>query len=86
MLLLEAGRDWRAQDAPAAMRSANINPFMHDPANQADWQWPSPAPTCRTRGAQTPRFYWRGKALGGSSAVNAQIAIRGVAAAFDSWG
>jgi 5-(hydroxymethyl)furfural/furfural oxidase len=83
VLLLEAGRDWRADQAPAAMRSANIIPFMQDPAYQADWQWPS-LMTRRTR-VQTPRFYWRGKALGGSSAVNAQIAIRGVAAAFDSW-
>ena len=83
VLLLEAGRDWRAGEAPAAMRSANISPFMHDPANQAEWQWPG-LMTRRTR-VQSPRFYWRGKALGGSSAVNAQIAIRGVAAAFDSW-
>ncbi len=83
VLLLEAGRDWRAADAPAAMRSANIIPFMQDPAYQADWQWPQ-LMTRRTR-VQPPRFYWRGKALGGSSAVNAQIAIRGVAAAFDSW-
>jgi choline dehydrogenase len=83
VLLLEAGRDWRADEAPAAMRSANIIPFMQDPAYQADWQWPQ-LMTRRTR-VQLPRFYWRGKALGGSSAVNAQIAIRGVAAAFDSW-
>jgi 5-(hydroxymethyl)furfural/furfural oxidase len=83
VLLLEAGRDWRATDAPAVLRSANINPFMNDPAHQAEWQWPN-LMTRRTR-AQTPRFYWRGKALGGSSTVNAQIAIRGVAAAFDSW-
>ncbi len=83
ILLLEAGRDWRAHEAPAAMRSANIIPFMQDPIHQADWQWPQ-LMTRRTR-AQPPRFYWRGKALGGSSAVNAQIAIRGVAAAFDSW-
>jgi choline dehydrogenase len=83
VLLLEAGRDWRAGQAPAAMRSANIIPFMNDPAYQADWQWPH-LMTRRTR-VQTPRFYWRGKALGGSSAVNAQIAIRGVAAAFDAW-
>jgi 5-(hydroxymethyl)furfural/furfural oxidase len=83
VLLLEAGRDWRAGQAPAAMRSANINPFMNDPAHQAEWQWPG-LMTRRTR-AQAPRFYWRGKALGGSSAVNVQIAIRGVAAAFDSW-
>jgi len=83
VLLLEAGRDWRAADAPAAMRSANINPFMNDPAFQAEWQWPGLL-TRRTR-AQAPRFYWRGKALGGSSVVNAQIAIRGVSDAFDGW-
>lgn len=83
VLLLEAGRDWRAQDAPAALRSPNIVPFMHDPAHQAAWQWPG-LMTRRTK-AQAPKFYWRGKALGGSSTVNAQIAIRGVPAAFDAW-
>ncbi len=83
VLLLEAGRDWRAAEAPVAMRSANIIPFMHDRAHQAAWQWPD-LMARRTR-AQAPLFYWRGKALGGSSAVNAQIAIRGVAAAFDAW-
>ncbi|MDB5382718.1 MAG: family oxidoreductase [Rhodospirillales bacterium] len=83
VLLLEAGRDWRSAEAPAALRSANIIPFMHDPAHQAQWQWPG-LMTRRTA-AQEPRFYWRGKAMGGSSAVNAQIAIRGVPAAFDSW-
>jgi choline dehydrogenase len=83
VLLLEAGRDWRAADAPAALCSSNIIPFMNDPAYQAEWQWPQ-LMTRRTR-AQPPKFYWRGKALGGSSAVNAQIAIRGVADAFDGW-
>ncbi len=83
VLLLEAGRDWRAADAPPALRSPNIVPFMHDPAHQAAWQWPG-LMTRRTR-AQAPKFYWRGKALGGSSTVNAQIAIRGVPAAFDAW-
>ncbi len=83
VLLLEAGRDWRAADAPAALRSANIIPFMHDPGHQAAWQWPG-LMTRRTA-AQEPKFYWRGKAMGGSSAVNAQIAIRGVPAAFDAW-
>ena len=83
VLLLEAGRDWRAAEAPHALRSANIVPFMHDPAHQAAWQWPG-LMTRRTA-AQAPKFYWRGKALGGSSTVNAQIAIRGVPAAFDAW-
>jgi choline dehydrogenase len=83
VLLLEAGRDWRAAEAPHALRSANIIPFMHDPKHQAEWQWPG-LMTRRTA-AQEPKFYWRGKAMGGSSAVNAQIAIRGVPAAFDAW-
>src|SRR3954463_12804309 len=83
VLLLEAGRDWRSHEAPAALRSANIIPFMYDPDHQADWQWPG-LMSRRTR-VQEPRFYWRGRALGGSSTVNAQIAIRGVPAAFDAW-
>ena len=83
VLLLEAGTDWRAADAPTAMRSANINPFMHDPSHQAAWQWPGLL-SRRTR-VQPPKFYWRGRALGGSSVVNAQIAIRGVSDAFDAW-
>src|SRR6266496_1202316 len=37
------------------------------------------------RAGQEPRFYWRGKGLGGSSMMNGQIAIRGVADAFDEW-
>ena len=83
VLLLEAGRDWRPNDAPHALRSANIIPFMNDPAHQAAWQWPTLM--ARRTATQEPRFYWRGRAMGGSSAVNAQIAIRGVAAAFDGW-
>ncbi len=83
VLLLEAGRDWRAAEAPWALRSPNIIPFMHDPANQAAWQWPRLM--ARRTAAQEPKFYWRGRALGGSSSVNAQIAIRGVPAAFDAW-
>lgn len=83
VLLLEAGPDWRADEAPAAARSANIVPFMHDPAHQAAWQWPGLV-TRRTR-VQEPKFYWRGKGMGGSSLVNAQIAIWGVGAAFDAW-
>ena len=83
VLLLEAGRDWRSAEAPHALRSANIIPFMNDPLHQAEWQWPKLM--ARRTAAQAPRFYWRGRALGGSSAVNAQIAIRGVAAAFDGW-
>ena len=83
VLLLEAGRDWRSSDASPALRSANIVPFMQNPAHQSEWQWPKLM--ARRTVAQEPRFYWRGRALGGSSTVNAQIAIRGVPTAFDAW-
>ncbi len=83
VLLLEAGRDWTPAAAPEALLSPNIIPFMHDPAHQAGWQWPGL--TARRTRTQEPKFYWRGRAMGGSSTVNAQIAIRGVGAAFDAW-
>ncbi|WP_424813896.1 GMC family oxidoreductase [Roseococcus sp. YIM B11640] len=83
VLVLEAGRDWRAAEAPPALRSSNIIPFMHARQNQLDWQWPELH--TRRSPAQAPKYYWRGKALGGSSTVNAQIAIWGVGAAFDAW-
>lgn len=83
VLLLEAGQDWREHDAPAAMRSANPLAIILPPDLQATWQWPG-LMARRTR-TQEPRLYWRGRGLGGSSAVNGQIAIRGVADAFDQW-
>jgi choline dehydrogenase len=39
----------------------------------------------RRSARQEPRLYWRGKGVGGSTAVNGQIAIRGVLDAFDEW-
>ena len=83
VLLLEAGRDWRADEAPAAMRSANPLAIILPPELQAAWQWP--ALMARRTMKQEPRLYWRGRGLGGSSAVNGQIAIRGVMDAFDQW-
>lgn len=83
VLLLEAGADWRSAEAPEAARSANIMPFMFQPQHQAAWQWPGV--WSRRTAVQPPRHYWRGRGLGGSSLVNAQIAIWGVGAAFDAW-
>ena len=81
VLLLEAGQGWR--HAPAYMRSANPLAIILPPDLQAQWQYPG-LMAARTR-AQAPKLYWRGRGLGGSSAVNAQIAIRGVSDAFDEW-
>ena len=39
----------------------------------------------RRSAAQQPRLYWRGRGMGGSSAINGQIAIRGMLEDFDDW-
>src|SRR4051794_6287781 len=83
VLLLEAGLDWRADEAPWEVRTPNPIPIIHKREYQEKWQWPDLL-TRRVAG-QEPRFYWRGKGLGGSSMMNGQIAIRGVADAFDEW-
>ncbi|MET4199299.1 choline dehydrogenase-like flavoprotein [Bradyrhizobium sp. LA8.1] len=65
------------------MMTPNPIPIIHKREYQEKWQWPDLL-TRRVAG-QEPRFYWRGKGLGGSSMMNGQIAIRGVADAFDEW-
>ena len=83
VLLLEAGADWRADDVPWEIATPNPIPVIHDRAFQEKWQWPQLM--SRRVAGQEMRFYWRGKGLGGSSMMNGQIAIRGVADAFDEW-
>lgn len=83
VLLLEAGLDWRADEAPWEVTTPNPIPIIHQREFQEKWQWPNLL--SRRIAGQEPRFYWRGKGLGGSSMMNGQIAIRGVADAFDEW-
>ena len=83
VLLLEAGLDWRAVEAPWEVTTPNPIPIIHSREFQEKWQWPNLM--SRRIAGQEPRFYWRGKGLGGSSMMNGQIAIRGVAEAFDEW-
>ena len=63
VLLLEAGRDWRAADAPPEMLSPNPCAIIMEPDMQAAWQWPQLM--ARRTPAQDPRLYWRGRGLGG---------------------
>lgn len=80
--LLEAGPDYRTADTPAAMRSPNPHAIITDPA-YASVRWDD-LNARRTR-VQAPRTYWRGRGVGGSSAINGQIAIRGVVEDYDGW-
>jgi choline dehydrogenase len=80
--LLEAGPDWRSQDADAAIRSPNPSLVINDP-KYADYRWDSLL--ARRTQAQEPRVYWRGRGLGGSSTINGQIAIRATRQDLDGW-
>jgi choline dehydrogenase len=76
VLLLEAGE-------------ADANPAIHDPARvhelwgtEQDWCYDTiPQPHASNRPINLPR----GKVLGGSSALNAMIFVRGARADFDAW-
>ena len=80
--LVEAGPDYRSADAPEAMGSPNPSRIIMDP-EFARFRWDTL--TARRTRVQAPRTYWRGRGMGGSSAVNGQIAIRGVVEDYDDW-
>jgi 5-(hydroxymethyl)furfural/furfural oxidase len=80
--LVEAGGDYRSADTPAAVSSPNPHVVITDPAFAA-LRWDKVLAR-RTR-VQQASTYWRGRGVGGSSAVNGQIAIRGVVEDYDGW-
>ena len=80
--LLEAGPDYRSSDRPAAMISPNPFRMINDPAF-AGFRYDDLM--ARRSATQEPKLYWRGRGLGGSSAINGQIAIRGMLEDFDDW-
>ena len=82
VLLLEAGPDYRSIDAPAAMRSPNPSKIITAP-EFSEYRYDDL--TARRTHAQQPQLYWRGRGLGGSSAINGQIAIRGVRQDYNRW-
>jgi choline dehydrogenase-like flavoprotein len=83
VLLLEAGPDYRSSEQPAEMQSANPFNLLLPRCFQDSFMYPDLM--ARRTKQQQHRVYWRGKGAGGSTAVNGQIAIRGILHAFDSW-
>ncbi len=82
VLLLEAGRDYRTADTPGGMQVPNpcgviarpeFSPFRYDGL------------TARRFDGQEPQLYWHGRGMGGSSAINVQVTIRGIPEEFDTW-
>lgn len=79
VLLLEAGPDYVGASAPEAMRSPNPNRILHDDT----YRWVALQAT-RAEG-RAPAIYWRGRGVGGTSAINGQIALRPSPADFGAW-
>jgi choline dehydrogenase-like flavoprotein len=79
VLLLEAGRDWRPQEAPDDIRSMN---FFHA-LGRPEFFWPDLQG--RLTAAKNPEKYFVGKGLGGGSTVNALFFVRPPPEDFDRW-
>ena len=79
VLLLEAGRDFRTAETPGHIRIPNPLRAI------ADDNYRYPRLLARRTERQEPKLLWRGRAIGGSSTINGQIAIRGIPDDFEDW-
>jgi len=79
VLLLEAGRDFRTAETPEHIRIPNPLHAIGDD----DYRYPKLL--ARRTERQEPKLLWRGRAIGGSSTINGQIAIRGIPGDFADW-
>lgn len=77
--LLEAGPDHRAADTPASISGRSFVAAKDEPGRFWPALWAR-----RVRG-QESRLYTRGRGVGGSSAINAMVALPGVPADYDDW-
>ena len=82
VVLLEAGPDWRASEAPPQLRSLNGWRALDDSAC-GEFQWQG-LESRRTR-AQESRPHVRGRGLGGGSTVNGMMALRAIPDDYDRW-
>jgi choline dehydrogenase/5-(hydroxymethyl)furfural/furfural oxidase len=82
VVLLEAGPDWRAAEAPPQLRSLNGWRALDESACAA-FQWQG-LESRRSR-VQEPRPHVRGRGLGGGSTVNGMMAIRAIPDDYDRW-
>jgi choline dehydrogenase len=78
--LLETGGDVDTHDPPSIMRSANPWQIIEGAGSEP---FRFPALLSRRAAGQEPKVYWRGRGLGGSSAVNGMQTIRGTPEDFD---
>ena len=80
--VLEAGPDYRPADAPPEMQTGHWTRIL-DLERFPQFQWRELV--ARRSRVQQPAPYWRGRGVGGSSAINGQVAIRPPLHDFDTW-
>lgn len=81
VLLIEAGRDTPPGDEPWDIRDAYYSSYF-----QPDYFWPDLQIYSRSSTAGAPsRFYEQARVIGGGSAVNAMVALRGLSGDYDEW-
>jgi len=79
VLLLEAGPDHTSAETPESITGKSLFAAVAEPGRI----WPELMAVCLEGRPATP--YLRGRGVGGSSAVNAQFAIRGLPSDYDRW-
>lgn len=79
VLLLEAGPDQDSVATPSSISGPSFVAAMAEPGRL----WPTLSATRTTQ--QGPRPYPRGRGVGGSSAVNAMVALPGEPGDYDTW-
>jgi choline dehydrogenase len=84
VLLVEAGTDYAADATPDKVRALNPYSVLGDPQVDGDTLLYPELTAART--AEQPQLpYWRGRGVGGSSAVNALFAVRPTVEDLDEW-
>lgn len=82
VLVLEAGPDLRWADCPPAMHDVNPMAVITDPEHMPfRWEHLTAARTA----AQPATPFWRGRGLGGSTAINGMFAVRAEPDDYDEW-
>jgi 5-(hydroxymethyl)furfural/furfural oxidase len=81
VLLIEAGRDTRPGKEPWDIRDAYYSSYF-----RPDYFWPDLKvyPRAAAPGV-APRYYEQARVMGGGSAINAMVALRGLPGDYDEW-
>jgi 5-(hydroxymethyl)furfural/furfural oxidase len=81
VLLIEAGRDTPPGEEPWDIRDAYYSSYY-----QPDYFWPDLQVYSRVAsGGAQPRYYEQARVMGGGSAINAMVALRGLPGDYDEW-